>query len=367
MLRYLRYLIFITIGILLYLLLNRYNTFSIGAILRIPLGTSLVLDQIDFTHSENVPHTPRAPRPLLSRRGKYTYQPINQIYMVDGQYYYYTDINMQEIMYGTYDDSLIETINLEIERLERERLERERLERERLERLERERLERERLERLERERQQRFDFLTQMQQRDDNTFRENDIIIYNDRGDVYTELDVTMFNPRDAIGGAAGGGAAGGGAAGGGAVRGMSGNLIQLPDDLPGYVGNPNRMYFVVRPITILNTGFFGRTTTTTTYRIVGFGGHNENPNGRYIQDLIDLGRFVPIQMMQIGINEFHRAANVGQPNQLRDLLDILQINFNERHNTTLEITDYIRWFIYQQRDAEHCAVMVEGTLGGAR
>ena len=195
-----------------------------------------------------------------------------------------------------------------------------------------------------------------MQQTDDNIFQENDIIIYNGQGGVYTELDVTTFNPRGAIGGAAGGGAAGGGAA-----RGMPGDLIQLPDNLPGYLGNPNRMYFVVRPITTtLYTRFFGGTTTTTTYRIVGFGGLNVFPYGRYIQDLIDLGRFVPIQRMQIGINEFHRLANVGHPNQLRNLLDILQINFNISHNTTLEITDYIRWFIYQQIQAAHCAAMVE-------
>ena len=103
----LKYLIFITIGILLYLLLNRYNTFSIGAILRIPLGTSLVVNQIDFTNSENVPHTPRI--------GGYTYQPINQIYWANGQYYYYTDINMHEIMYGDYDQTLIDNINNNIQ------------------------------------------------------------------------------------------------------------------------------------------------------------------------------------------------------------------------------------------------------------
>ena len=145
----LRYLIFITIGILLYLLLNRYNTFSIGAILRIPLGTSLVKDQIYFPNSENVAHTPRRNE---------NYRDINQIYWVNDQYYYYTDINMDEIMYGTYDETLIDTINNNIEQ-ERLRLESERLERERLERLERERLERLERERQERQERERQDFV----------------------------------------------------------------------------------------------------------------------------------------------------------------------------------------------------------------
>ena len=115
-----------------------------------------------------------------------------------------------------------------------------------------------------------------MMERDDNLFQNGDIVIFNSDTTGYVELQITTttFNPRGAItGGATGGGDARGG---------MTGDRIQLPQDLPGYMGNTPRMYFVVRPTTLVS--FFGRRTTT--YTIVGFGGLNVFPDGRYIQEI---------------------------------------------------------------------------------
>ena len=326
----LRYLIFITIGILLYLLLNIYNTFSIGGIIRIPLGTSLVVDQINFMDSENVPHTPR----ITAN----TFRPIDHIYLENGQYYYYTDINMQDIYdaNGNYDENLIETINNNIIQA---------TEQERIARQERER--RARIARQERERRARIQFLNMMQKSDDNLFKDGDIVIFTDNTG-YRDLQITTFNLT------------------GDARGGMTDDPILLPSDLPGYRPpganrNSPRMYFVVRPITLVN---FWRTRTTT-YTIVGFGGQNTHDTlsgGAYIQELINLDRFVPISNINLVLDGFEER-------QIRrryiNLLDTLQDEFNRIHNpddrreTRLDVTDYIRWHVY--REGEPCAAIAEG------
>ncbi|MDA7663727.1 hypothetical protein N8569_00330 [bacterium] len=134
----------------------------------------------------------------------------------------------------------------------------------------------------------------------------------------------------------------------------MTGGLIQLPPDLPGYMGNTPRMYFVVRQTTLVS--FWG--ADTTRYTIVGFGGINAYPHGNYIQNLIPLDRFVNIEMMRIGIDEFNRSSSL---RRLHDTLDILQTEFNSRHGTQLDITDYIRWHVYRLSQYSHCAAIAEG------
>ena len=112
-----KYTIFILIGILIFLLLNRYNTFSVGAVLKIPLGTNLAVDQINFRDAENVAHTPVIHNTNM-------YHPINQIYLENGDYYYYVDINIEDLRTCIPDD-LIDIINRSIETFDPDRQERE--------------------------------------------------------------------------------------------------------------------------------------------------------------------------------------------------------------------------------------------------
>jgi len=178
----LKYLIFITIGILLYLLLNRYNKFSIGVqqityyLIPYHQGMTTISPEgiiIDIQReTEQTPAptppapaptpapTPPAPAPTPAPTPPApttfattftTLQPYNEntfaTYEGETQQYWITTINPDS-------PENIQTILDNIEQ-ERERLESERLERERLERLESERLER--LERQERERLERLE------------------------------------------------------------------------------------------------------------------------------------------------------------------------------------------------------------------
>jgi len=151
----LRYLIFITIGILLYLLLNRYNTFSIGVqqityyLIPYHQGMTTISPEgiIIDVHRETEPTQDDDGTTFT------TLQPYNEntigTYEGETQQYWITRINpdRQENIQTILDNIAYYALP----RPERERLESERLERERLERLESERLER--LETQERERQ----------------------------------------------------------------------------------------------------------------------------------------------------------------------------------------------------------------------
>ena len=139
----LKYLIFITIGILIFLLLNRYNTFSIGIPWAIPIDKVdgvFDIDTIMLTNTQPIV----IPDALLR---------LNRIYNVSelpipgdpGEFYFVTDIIPQYAGLLTDQPQLLQAIQSEIDRLERVR-ERER-EREREIRdreIERERIESER-------------------------------------------------------------------------------------------------------------------------------------------------------------------------------------------------------------------------------
>tara|TARA_B110000495_G_C22777218_1_gene454647 strand:- start:144 stop:584 length:441 start_codon:yes stop_codon:yes gene_type:complete len=117
----LKYLLFIIIGIILYLY-NRKDGFSIGAIWRIPLGLVPILqvDNIDLTRAEAVDTTP------LLEEGNFRYAPINQIYNVDDNYYYYTDTNMNDMLTGPIDENFINTINNQIRIIQNQESDRDR-------------------------------------------------------------------------------------------------------------------------------------------------------------------------------------------------------------------------------------------------
>jgi len=111
----LKYLIFIIIGIILYIYINSYNTFSIGVIWRIPLGIIGILneDNIDLTRAEQV-------TPLMLQNENFRYSPLNRIYFVDNNYYYYTDTNIDEMLTGgPIDETFIENINAQIREIQR--------------------------------------------------------------------------------------------------------------------------------------------------------------------------------------------------------------------------------------------------------
>ena len=95
---------FIIFGIILYLLLNTYNGFSIGILYRIPIGNNPYLtknSEIRLNDANLESSTPDPNEP-------FHYLPENNLYLVNGQWYFYTDTDID--LPFVPDDSLIEQI-----------------------------------------------------------------------------------------------------------------------------------------------------------------------------------------------------------------------------------------------------------------
>lgn len=68
---------------------------------------------IDLTHAEQV-------TPLMLQNENFRYSPLNRIYFVDDNYYYYTDTNIDEMLTGgPIDETFIENINAQIREIQR--------------------------------------------------------------------------------------------------------------------------------------------------------------------------------------------------------------------------------------------------------
>ena len=337
-----KYTIYIILGILLFLLLNRYDAFSIGGSITyyyIPYTEGMT--EINQGNVITITFNPTLDGDTTTGTTTQQYRHANTFGTFEGetQQYWITTRNPT-----TNSQDIINDINTrpDQEPAPEPESDPERLERERLER---ERLEREIQEREGRESGERSEYIARMMDRTDNEFRGGDIIIYatTPPGMGYMEyierqVTTTEYNPRGNIGGASGGAA--------------GPQLPVIPEGLPGYGGNTPRMYFVVRPQTI--NGYF---RTTTTYTIVGFGGMNilGNLDSAYIESLANLNRFVPIEYANLLINTFNSARD---KRMYEMILTFLRTEFNRIHNTELDITDYVRLYIYLETA---CAAISEG------
>ena len=98
-----KYTIFIIFGILLFLF-NLHETFNIGIVNRIPIGRGDYLtrnSEIRFTDSKDVEHTPNVGE-------HFNYEPLDNIYLENGQWYFYTDTDIN--LPNTVDDTLLQQI-----------------------------------------------------------------------------------------------------------------------------------------------------------------------------------------------------------------------------------------------------------------
>ena len=311
----LKYLFLIVIGILLYILLNRYNTFSIGVPTYYLIPYTKSMTTIDpekvITEVVDIPNLGG----VYDSTGGDTiiqYYPTNTIIQLDPiggenpQDYWVTllDPNNQE------DRATI--LNDIRESQEREEREKNYKETEYYE--------------TDSEKRERENFFDRMVENDDNIFQDGDIILYENPGPIYEQLRI---NTNDGI--------------------------IILPSNLPSYNSNPDRLYFVVRQIT---TGPLWRRTTA--YRIVGFGGmnHPRSPaelGGRYIKYLMDFNRFVPITDFQIIFDPQTRMSRHDYDQQLNRLA----YEFERENGTPLDITDTLR--IILETITAVCAAISEG------
>jgi len=83
-----QYCYFIIFGIILYFIFNLHEKFNISIVYRIPIGNNPYLTRnsnIRLSDVENVDHTPYADE------DHYEYLPLNQLYLENGQWYFYTD------------------------------------------------------------------------------------------------------------------------------------------------------------------------------------------------------------------------------------------------------------------------------------
>ena len=107
-----QYCFFIIFGIVLYLIFNLYEKFNIGIVYRIPIGNNPYLTRnsnIRLRDVENVDHTP------FADEDHFVYLPLNQLYLEDGQWYFYTDRDV-DLPFLTEDliEQIRDSINQEI-------------------------------------------------------------------------------------------------------------------------------------------------------------------------------------------------------------------------------------------------------------
>ena len=309
-----KYTIFILIGILIFLLLNRYNTFSVGVPWAIPISKEFGVFDIDtimLPNTQNI-NIPVSESRFIPNRiyNRLDLPPLD----IRGEFFFVTDIQPQEGVLLRDQPQLLQAIQYEIERPEREERERdnnegetgiretdverysreererdnnegetgiretnaERDERQRARERERER-ERDRQER-EREERERQAFIARWETNTENLFMNGYIIAYVQDGEVIIrQLNDQGLNTDEL-----------------GVINGLE--TITL-NELHERTNPGGVLYYVIR-LTQVETHVWhniitGGTTIQFTGTILGIGGDTAiNPN---IQELNGMNRFLPL------------------------------------------------------------------------